>query len=547
MTRYELLERIGVGGMAEIFRGKAVAASGFQKDVAIKRILPHLSQDSRFVELLITEAKTLSELRHRNIVQIYDVGLNDDGQYFLVMEFVDGLDLAYIFDAFERSRGTVPLDVCLYAGAEVCEALDHAHAARDADGNLVGLVHRDVSPSNILLSKSGEVKLTDFGIAKRMEEITGHGGVRGKFAYISPEQAHNQHVDGRSDVCSLGMVLFELISGKRLFSGMPDFDALRMVRDHQIPDLASVALDIDRGLAEIIMKAVAPAPEDRYQTASEFASALRDYRYAMVSSSGDPARQVAAMVQSLAPGDVEKSEPPDLPDLVDVDPDRTVVRIRSAAGFGPPRLDGDGFEGARSLLDAYEDEATLAAGTEPPITTVRPRVDPDADTELAVLDDPDDPDFDGELETRLFDRNDPIFAAAIAGQAARARRKPPPPRPLGSTPPPEAATVPRAEPINAPEASPVPSSPAVPARAVAAVAPRYPRASPEALRQIDHPSMRTLFGLPRRKALWIIGVGGGILLLLIIALAAGGGGGPSGATPGIDGGIIEIHDDASVD
>lgn len=569
MTRYELLERIGVGGMAEIFRGKAVAGSGFQKDVAIKRILPHLSQDSRFVELLITEAKTLSELRHRNIVQIYDVGLNDDGQYFLVMEFVDGLDLADLFDAYEHKRARPPLDVCLYIGAEVCEALDHAHAARDADGNLVGLVHRDVSPSNILLSRSGEVKLTDFGIAKRMEEMTGHGGVRGKFAYISPEQANNQHVDGRSDVCSLGMVLFEMISGERLFSALPDFDALKMVRGHQIPELGSVATDVDPGLEAVIMKAVAPDPADRYQSASEFAAALRDYRYSMVSSSGDPAQSVAGIVQNLLPtepaeatdGDGARDEPPDLPELAD--PDRTIVRIRSAAGFGPSRFDdadADAFGGARALLDSYDDDEKTVAAADLPMTEVRPRVDPDADTELAMLrgsddggDNSDDADFDGELETKLFDRNDPIIAAAIAGQAARTRRKPPPPR--GSVPA-EAPTVPRSNPVVVAEQAPPPppppapavaSSPAIPARAVAAVAPRYPRASPEALRQIDHPSMRTILGLPRKKALWIFGIAGGVLLLLVIALAGSGGASSSQGPAAIDGGIIEIYDAGSIE
>src|SRR5215211_1340791 len=199
--------------MAEIFRGKAVAAGGFEKPVAIKRILPHLSQDRRFVELLIAEAKVLSLLKHRNIVQIFDVGLGDDGQYFLVMEYVDGKDMG----AIQR-------------------ALESAHTSRGPDGRPMALVHRDVSPSNVLLSRAGEVKLTDFGIAKRAEsDATGHGAVRGKFAYISPEQARNEHLDPRSDVFSVGILMWELICNRRLFSGLDDLAALRAVRDPQVP------------------------------------------------------------------------------------------------------------------------------------------------------------------------------------------------------------------------------------------------------------------------------------------------------------------------
>ena len=235
MTRYELLDRIGVGGMAEIFRGKAVAAGGFEKPVAIKRILPNLSQDRRFVELLIAEAKVLSLLKHRNIVQIFDVGLGDDGKYFLVMEFVDGKDLGAVQRALEAKRRRIPFDLVLHVGAEICEALEHAHVSRGPDGRPMSLVHRDVSPSNVLLSRAGEIKLTDFGIAKRAEQDATHGGgVRGKFAYISPEQARNEHLDPRSDVFSVGILMWELLCNRRLFSGLDDLAALRAVREGSI-------------------------------------------------------------------------------------------------------------------------------------------------------------------------------------------------------------------------------------------------------------------------------------------------------------------------
>jgi serine/threonine-protein kinase len=325
MARYELGERIGVGGMAEIFRGKATAGGGFEKPVAIKRILPHLSQDKRFVELLITEAKTLSQLRHRNVVQIYDVGLGDDGQYFLVMEFVDGLDLGHLYESLEKRSRRLPLDVALYITGEVCEALEHAHQARGENGQPLGLVHRDVSPSNVLLSRSGEVKLTDFGIAKRTEEATGHGGVRGKFAYISPEQAHNRRVDARSDVYSAAILVFELVTGHRLFSDLPDFDALRAVREGRLPRPRDIDPGIDAELERIVLTGLAPRPEDRFPSAGNLGAALRNCRYSIVSTVADPAVEVARLIEEHAGSRPELPAPPAR--------EPSVVRINTVAGF----------------------------------------------------------------------------------------------------------------------------------------------------------------------------------------------------------------------
>ncbi|ACY13081.1 serine/threonine-protein kinase [Haliangium ochraceum] len=300
MTRYELTERLGAGAMAEIFRGKAVAAGGFEKPVAIKRILPHLSQDARFVEVLIAEANVVSHLRHRNIVQVFDVGMTPDGNHFIVLEFVDGCDLGKMQTALENLNRPLPEALGLYIASEVCDALEHAHRAPGPDGDPLRLVHRDVSPSNVLLSRSGEVKLTDFGIAKRTEEVTTHGGVRGKFAYISPEQASGRAVDGRSDVYSVGILMFELIVGQRLFSQLSDFDALNAVSRGEVPKPRSLNPKLDAKLEGILLKALALDPAHRYASAGELGSDLRSYRYSQPSTSGDPAAELATVVVGIA-------------------------------------------------------------------------------------------------------------------------------------------------------------------------------------------------------------------------------------------------------
>src|SRR5690348_13717251 len=285
--------------MAEIFRGKAVAAGGFEKPVAIKRILPHLSQDKRFVELLIAEAKVLSLLKHRNIVQIFDVGLGDDGKYFLVMEYVDGKDLGAVQRGLEARRRRMPFDLVLHIGAEICEALEHAHTARAPDGKQMALVHRDVSPSNVLLSRAGEVKLTDFGIAKRAEQDVTHGGaVRGKFAYISPEQARNEHVDPRGDVFSVGILLWELVCNRRLFSGLDDLSALRAVREAQVPRPTEIDPKLPPEIDAVIMTALARDKTRRYASAGAFGAKLRALRYSLDETVGDPASELAKIVDA---------------------------------------------------------------------------------------------------------------------------------------------------------------------------------------------------------------------------------------------------------
>jgi len=367
VTRYELLDRIGVGGMAEIFRGKAVAAGGFEKPVAIKRILPHLSQDKRFVELLIAEAKVLSLLKHRNIVQIFDVGLGDDAQYFLVMEYVDGKDLGAVQRGVEAKRRRIPFDLCLHIGAEICEALEHAHSAKAPDGKPMSLVHRDVSPSNILLSRAGEIKLTDFGIAKRAEqEQTGSGAVRGKFAYISPEQARNEHIDPRSDVFSIAVVLWELVTNQRLFSGMGDLEALRAVREAQVRRPSEVDSRLTPELDALLMTALARDPKRR-PTAGKFGAQLQSMRYSLEQTVGDPATELAKIIENAEQVErlsqqmaVQKRPSGSGFDSGD-HTEATVIRLRTADAFSLRDKDGQGFSAARQVIDRFEEEETRLA------------------------------------------------------------------------------------------------------------------------------------------------------------------------------------------
>jgi serine/threonine protein kinase len=363
VTRYELLDRIGVGGMAEIFRGKAVAAGGFEKPVAIKRILPHLSQDRRFVELLIAEAKVLSLLKHRNIVQIFDVGLGDDGQYFLVMEFVDGKDLGAVQRALEHKRRRVPFDLVLHIGAEICEALEHAHTSRGPDGRPMALVHRDVSPSNVLLSRAGEVKLTDFGIAKRAEQDATHGGaVRGKFAYISPEQARNEQLDPRSDVFSVGILMWELICNRRLFSGLDDLAALRAVREANVPRPTEVDGRLPPEIDQLLMTALARDKTRRHASCGHFGQKLRSLRYSLEVTVGDPATELAKIIDSTE--EVERLSKPMIAQRAsgrfDFDgAEATVIRIRTADAFSA--REDQSISQARMVIDKFEEEETRLA------------------------------------------------------------------------------------------------------------------------------------------------------------------------------------------
>lgn len=265
---YRLLEKIATGGMAEVFRAKRTGVAGFEKIVAVKRILPHLSYNKEFVEMFVDEAKLVAGLQHTNIVQIFDLG-KIGASYYIAMEYVAGVDLRSILRKLKERKLRMPLDLAMFVVSQVAAGLAHAHQSKDGDGRALKIVHRDVSPQNILISWNGEVKLTDFGIAKAASKATTteKGALRGKLMYMSPEQAWAKPVDHRSDLFALGIVLYELISDQRPFLGSSDMSLLEKVRQGTVAPPSSLNPEIPARLEKLVMKALEKEPADRQRDA----------------------------------------------------------------------------------------------------------------------------------------------------------------------------------------------------------------------------------------------------------------------------------------
>ena len=278
--RYTLVERLATGGMAEVFRAKILSAHGFEKLLVIKRILPNLAADKTFVSMFIDEAKLTAQLIHPKIVQVTDFG-EENGQYFIALEFVDGFDGLGLLRSAAQKHVRLPIPICMWIAAEVLDALDYAHNAKDAEGRPMHLVHRDISPSNVFIARRGDVKLGDFGIAhaQERESKTQAGTLKGKYGYMSPEQVTGGDLDGRSDIFAVGIVLAEMLMGKRLFTAPNDLDVLLMVRDGRLERWDKYCKDIPASLDAIVRKALAKSLDDRYQNAAEFRNALEDLQF----------------------------------------------------------------------------------------------------------------------------------------------------------------------------------------------------------------------------------------------------------------------------
>ena len=267
--KYEILRRIAVGGMAEIYLARAVGLEGFEKLVVLKRILPQYANNDEFVQMFLDEARVAATLHHSNVVQVYDIGAVD-GQYFLSMEFLHGQDGRQLMKACATRHTPLRLDSALTVAIGVAAGLHYAHE-RVVDGRPLDLVHRDVSPQNVFVTYDGGVKLLDFGIARassRLTETRG-GTLKGKIAYMSPEQCGGFPLDRRSDIFAAAIILWEMTTGRRLFTGSSDFEILRKIKEEDAPLPSTVVPDYPRALEAIVMKGLARDREQRYATAEE--------------------------------------------------------------------------------------------------------------------------------------------------------------------------------------------------------------------------------------------------------------------------------------
>lgn len=273
--RYQMVRRIGQGGMAEVYLAEMVGLGGFRKKVAIKRLLPHYAQNERFVTMLEDEARIAAAIRHPNVAEVLDFG-SVGGQHFIAMEYIDGIDLATILRGFRLQNTLLPLPAALYVARCVAEGLHAAHALKDAEGKPQEVIHRDVSPHNILVSYEGAVKLIDFGVAKAANNSTKtrSGVIKGKLQYMSPEQAQAQALDGRADIFSLGMTLYKMLTGRLPFTGQNEYQVYdQILRKKPVPPRRLMP-EIPERVDAIVLKALRKNRARRFQTAQEMADLL---------------------------------------------------------------------------------------------------------------------------------------------------------------------------------------------------------------------------------------------------------------------------------
>lgn len=278
--RYRVIEKLASGGMAEVFRAESAGLEGFKKQVAIKRVLPHLSEKKKFISMFLDEARLSAHLSHSNVAQVFDIGVGDNA-FFIVMEYVDGADLKAVIEAMKKHGREFPVEDAVFIAIKICEGLCYAHELVDGDGKPLTIVHRDMSPPNVLITKHGEIKIVDFGLAKASSQLekSEPGIIKGKFSYLSPEAALGQEVDHRTDIFAVGIILWEMLAGRRLFLGDSDYATVKLVQQAQVPPISKIAPRVPPDLEPILARALARDPNQRYQSARELALALNDFLY----------------------------------------------------------------------------------------------------------------------------------------------------------------------------------------------------------------------------------------------------------------------------
>ncbi|MCU0699238.1 MAG: protein kinase [Myxococcaceae bacterium] len=273
--RYQLIKKLATGGMAQIYLARQLGVQGFEKLLVVKRILPHLAENEDFITMFLDEARIAARLNHPNVVQIFDLGQQDD-TFYIAMEYIHGEDVRKVWKQAERQGTQIPLPLICRIIIEACAGLDYAHKKTDPGGRPLNIVHRDISPQNILVSFEGGVKVVDFGIAKAADQatVTKSGVLKGKYSYMSPEQAQGRPVDARTDVFALGVVLYELLTGTRLFKRANDIQTLNAVTECKVEPPSAIDERLPKDLDAIVMRALAKDRGDRYADARELQEAL---------------------------------------------------------------------------------------------------------------------------------------------------------------------------------------------------------------------------------------------------------------------------------
>lgn len=396
--RYEVTRKLAEGGMAEIYLARAVGPEGFSKDVVIKVVRRFLATDPQFVQMFIAEARLASKLNHANVVQIFDFGKHDD-TYYLAMEYVHGASLWGLRQRCRQEGVPFPATLAAELGAQIARGLQYAHTLSER-GQKIGVVHRDVTPHNVLLSFDGAVKLTDFGIAKATTTHTAPGMLKGKFAYMSPEQARGEPVDARTDLFALGIVLWELLTGGRLFDGDSELAVLRAVEQSVIAPPSRLNPDVPQGLSDIVMKALARPLPERFQSAFELEKALATWVLRTAQSVEDTS--IALFLKQLYRAELDAEE-------------RAGTPARGTAAVARPAGDaGDDFgSGDTMSVDRLRQHA---AGAPPPptmtMTPVRPAPKSATPRPRGIMDDLDDAPPDATIEV-------PEFAEQLAALRAK--------------------------------------------------------------------------------------------------------------------------------
>jgi eukaryotic-like serine/threonine-protein kinase len=294
--RYRVIKRLASGGMAEVFVAESAGIEGFRKQVAIKRVLPQLSKKEQFIAMFLDEARLSAHLSHSNVVSVFDIGVGD-GTYFIVMEYVDGADLRAVLEYHKKIGRPVPVEAAAFITAKMCQGLAYAHGLATSDGKPLDIVHRDITPANVLITRYGEVKIVDFGLAKASSQLaeSDAGIIKGKFGYLAPETVLEQGVDQRVDIFALGIILWEMLAGRRLFLGDSDYATVRLVRDAVVPSLQQVNDAVPSELEQIIHRALARDVGARYRSARDLGRDLTRflYRYGHPVSEDD----IATLVQ----------------------------------------------------------------------------------------------------------------------------------------------------------------------------------------------------------------------------------------------------------